>query len=88
MVPSKLQGSFTAGRPILFVGSKTSSLGQWITESGGGWVIPPDDSDSLHQAIKEALDRSERQSRSERALAYSSSHFDLKWSRKTEPKGK
>ena len=76
MVPSKLQGSFAAGRPILFIGSKTSSLGQWITASGGGWVVAPDDAHALHSAIKEALAPNERRLCSERALAYARDHFD------------
>ena len=76
MVPSIHQGSFAAARPILFIGFKTSSLGRWITESGGGWVVPPEDLHALRHAIKEALDSNERRVRSQRAAAYASSHFD------------
>src|SRR5690606_1426934 len=43
MVRSKLQGIFAVGRPVIFVGDRESSIGQWITESGGGIVVPPGD---------------------------------------------
>lgn len=76
MVPSKLQGSFAAGRPVLFIGSDTCSLGQWISESGGGWLVPPDDLASLMAAIEEALDPDERLARGQRAAAYARQHFD------------
>ena len=42
MVPSKIQGSFAAGRPVLFVGPADSSPALWIAESGGGWSVEAD----------------------------------------------
>ena len=42
MVPSKIQGSFAAGRPVLFVGPADSSPALWIAESGGGWCVEAD----------------------------------------------
>ncbi len=59
MVPSKLQGIFSVGGPVVFVGSETCSIGQWIKESGGGWVVAPGDVEGLEQAIKEASDPAE-----------------------------
>jgi len=44
MVPSKIQGSFAAGRPVLFVGPADSSPAIWIRESGGGWCVEADGS--------------------------------------------
>jgi colanic acid biosynthesis glycosyl transferase WcaI len=54
MVPSKLQGIFAIGRPVIFVGSETCAMGAWILESGGGWVVPPDDPEALLEVLKEA----------------------------------
>lgn len=54
MVPSKLQGIFAVGRPVLFVGSEESSIGSWIRESSGGWVVVPGDPDAMHRALLEA----------------------------------
>ena len=78
MVPSKLQGIFAMGRPVIFVGSATSAMGRWITGSGGGWVVPPNDSNSMAQVLKQAADPEERKRRGDAALAYSSHHFDRK----------
>jgi len=76
MVPSKLQGIFAAGRPVIFVGSITSSTGQWIIGSGAGWVVAPDDVEALGAAIKEAGDPLERECRGRLASDYAARHFD------------
>ena len=75
MVPSKIQGVMASGRPVIFIGSETCSIGQWILESGGGWVVPPEDVDSLHQAILEAQDEGERRRRGAAALRFSKKMF-------------
>ena len=76
MVPSKLQGIFSMGKPVLFVGSETSSIGRWILTSGGGWVIAPGDTTAMSVALDEALVPAIRQEKGERALAYAQEHFD------------
>jgi glycosyltransferase involved in cell wall biosynthesis len=76
MVPSKLQGIFAAGRPVIFIGSRASSIGRWIEESGGGWVAPPDDPDALDAAIRAAADPDERQRRAAAAKRFAAEHFD------------
>jgi glycosyltransferase involved in cell wall biosynthesis len=76
MVPSKLQGIFAVGKPAILVGSETSSAGQWVIESQGGWVVPPDDVDGLVQAIHEASNRQERARRGRAAYLYGKEHFD------------
>lgn len=78
MVPSKLQGIFAAGRPVIFVGSGTSSTGRWIVESGAGWVIAPGDIGALGSAIKEAADPAERKRRGRLAQDYALLHFDAR----------
>ena len=76
MLPSKLQGIFAAGRPVIFTGSKTGSMGQWILESGAGWVCEPGDIEAHRQAILEAMDPEVRRRRGAAALEYSNQHFN------------
>lgn len=76
MVPSKLQGIFAAGRPVIFIGSATCSIGRWIRESGGGWVVPPGDAAALRAAVDSARDPAERTRRGQAATAYAKEHFD------------
>jgi len=75
MVPSKLQGIFAIGRPVIFVGSESSSMARWIQESGGGWVIPPDDSAALQEALRQALDGSTRAAMGRAAFDFATEHF-------------
>lgn len=76
MVPSKLQGIFAAGRPVFFVGSDTSSIGEWIQESSGGWVVAPGDHQALHRAILEAALPGACLSRGRAAGEFARRHFD------------
>ncbi len=75
MVPSKIQGVMASGRPVIFVGSETSSIGQWILESGSGWVVSPGDLDGLRLAFREAQDEGERAKRGAAALSFSEKMF-------------
>ena len=75
MVPSKLQGVFAAGRPVIFIGSEASSIGRWVIESGGGWVVKPGDVAGLLTVLAEARNASVRKVRGEAALAYANVHF-------------
>jgi colanic acid biosynthesis glycosyl transferase WcaI len=38
VVPSKFFGALAIGRPVLFIGSRASSVAQWIDKYGVGWV--------------------------------------------------
>ena len=76
MVPSKVQGIFAVGRPVLFVGGNDNSAARWITESGGGWVVPPNDVPALLRAIAEARPTAERTCRGTAAAAYARTHFN------------
>lgn len=83
MVPSKLPGIFAAGRPALFIGSATSSIGQWILESGGGRVVPPGGVDELHQAIERLiLDPEQRARMGAAAEAFAVERFDRERNRR------
>ena len=75
MVPSKLQGIFAVGRPVIFIGSEDCAIGQWIKESGGGWVVAAGDVDGLRQVLREAGNENEQKIRGEAALRFSSEAF-------------
>jgi colanic acid biosynthesis glycosyl transferase WcaI len=76
MVPSKLQGIFAAGRPVVFIGSSDSSIGSWVLESGGGWVVEPGDAGALAAAIQEAGDSRQRALRGHAARCFAGRYFD------------
>ena len=76
MVPSKVQGVFGASRPVIFIGSADSSIGRWVLESGGGWVVAPADVAGLLAALAEARDPEVRATRGRAAKAFSNKHFD------------
>jgi glycosyltransferase involved in cell wall biosynthesis len=75
MVPSKLMAVFAVGRPVIFVGGSGNSAAKWIRESGGGWVVPPNDVDTLLAVIREARSAEERGRRGHAALNYARKHF-------------
>ena len=77
MVPSKLQGSFAVGRPVLYVGGRQCETAAWIQASGGGWIVDADDVDGLLAAIQQALDPDERRRRGQAALAFARQHFQM-----------
>jgi len=76
MVPSKQQGIFFSGRPVLFTGSATSSIGRWILESGAGWVCAPGDEEAHVAAMREARDPGVRARMGAAARAYAERHFN------------
>jgi colanic acid biosynthesis glycosyl transferase WcaI len=75
MVPSKLQGSFAVGRPVIYVGGRKCETAVWIQESGGGWVVGENDVEGLLKAIQEALDPVERRTRGQAALKFNRQNF-------------
>jgi len=75
MVPSKLQGSFAVGRPVLYVGGRDCETALWILQSGGGWVVDENDSPGLLRAIQQASDPEERRRRGHAALEFARGNF-------------
>ena len=75
MVPSKLQGIFAIGRPVIFVGSESGAIGQWIVESDGGWVVPPGRVDRLLETLKEAREPEIRRRKGQKARQFAQKHF-------------
>lgn len=76
MVPSKIQGIFAVGKPVIFVGGRANSLAQWIEESGGGWVVAPNDIEGLINAVTQARDGGERARRGLAARRYAEATFN------------
>jgi len=76
MLPSKLQGIFSIGKPVIFVGSETGTMGNWVAESGGGWIVEPDDVESMREALAAASDAEVRREKGEAALNYACKHFN------------
>ena len=75
MVPSKLQGIFAIGRPVIFVGSADCAMVSWIQECDGGWVVPPSDHEALKNALNESLDVRIREEKGRNAKNFSNLHF-------------
>ncbi len=75
MVPSKLQGSFAVGRPVLYVGGRDCETALWIQESGGGWVVDENDLSGLFRSIEEACDPHQRRARGQAALEFARERF-------------
>jgi glycosyltransferase involved in cell wall biosynthesis len=75
MVPSKLQGSFAVGKPVLYVGGRHCETALWIQESGGGWVVDENDIKGLLSAIEQACNLEELRRRGQAALEFARGHF-------------
>ena len=75
MVPSKLQGSFAVGIPVLYVGGLNCETALWIQESGGGWAVGENDVKGLLNAVRQTLNPEERRRRGQAALEYARGHF-------------
>ena len=77
IVPSKIQASFAAARPVLFVGGRQCETAVWIEESGGGWIVDEDDLDGLLTAIEQAQDPQERLRRGAAAFEFARQYFQM-----------
>ncbi len=75
MVPSKLQGSFAVGRPVLYVGGRDCETALWIEQSGGGWIVDENDPQALLAAIEQACNPDERRRRGHAALEFARHYF-------------
>ncbi|MFM7179934.1 MAG: glycosyltransferase family 4 protein [Verrucomicrobiales bacterium] len=75
MLPSKLQGIFAAGRPVVFIGGEDSSMAAWVRESGAGWVVAPGNDQALMAALLAALDGDLLRRMGQRAAEFGKRHF-------------
>jgi colanic acid biosynthesis glycosyl transferase WcaI len=77
MVPSKIQGSFAAGRAVCFIGPRQSSPARWIEESGGGWAMEASEAVTKFREILAAADlKEESKRRGAAAKVYALRYFD------------
>lgn len=76
MLPSKLQGIFAAGRPLVFIGGQNSSMATWVRDSGAGWVVEPGNGLALVAALQEALKGDLLSRMGKRAAEFGKRHFD------------
>lgn len=76
IVPSKLQAAFSLGRPVIYVGPQANEAFDWITASGGGWVVAEGDVEGLLRAVAEAANPDSRSQRGEAARRFADTHFD------------
>lgn len=77
MLPSKLQGIFAAGRPVVFIGGEDSSMAGWVRESGAGWVVLPENVQALTSALRSALDSELVRRMGEKAAEFGRTHFQM-----------
>jgi glycosyltransferase involved in cell wall biosynthesis len=77
ILPSKVQGSFAVGRPVLFVGSAEHEIARWVKESQGGWHVLPDDAKGLARLVRN-LSPAERRERGQLARKFAQERFDAK----------
>jgi len=57
VVPSRLYGILSAGRPVIVAAESDSETAQLVQEVGCGVVVPPDRPDLIAAAIRDARDR-------------------------------
>jgi glycosyltransferase involved in cell wall biosynthesis len=76
MVPSKIQGIFASGRPVIFVGGTKNEIADWIMKSGAGWVLKEGDRKGLSKAVREAENAGERRRRGTAGRAFGRKNFD------------
>ena len=54
-LPGKTYEYLRSGTPVLGLGRRDSQLHELIAETGGGWVLEPDDSDAIAQCIEDVI---------------------------------
>jgi glycosyltransferase involved in cell wall biosynthesis len=77
MVPSKFYGAMSAGKPVLFIGPRTSEVALAIQDSCAGIVVEPGDAHSLKRALADVVSNGDlRADMAARALQFAKT----KWS--------
>jgi glycosyltransferase involved in cell wall biosynthesis len=76
MVPSKIQGIFAVGKPVIFVGKKENELADWISAQQAGWVVEEGDVEGLVEVLGQLADPAERARRGRAAWEFSRRNFD------------
>jgi len=87
VVPSKFFGAIAAGRPVLFIGSASSTIANWVKEFGIGWVLDIGrSSDSTYQMqigriVREIKDLAEDRARLLNLFSHCHSVYQAHFSR-------
>jgi glycosyltransferase involved in cell wall biosynthesis len=76
IVPSKLQASLASGKPVIFVGPQDCESARWIKSGKAGWVVSPDDIESLIKLVKHP--RSELAKRGRSGKSWALKNFEMK----------
>ncbi len=77
ILPSKVQGSFAVGKPVLFVGSAEHEIARWVRESQGGWHVLPGDAKGLARLLRD-ISPAERRERGICARRFAQERFDAR----------
>jgi glycosyltransferase involved in cell wall biosynthesis len=76
VVPSKFFGALATGRPVLFCGSRDSSLAEWIEKYDLGWVLEPGNASAIAESLRRILtDDASLQSMKERCFRVYHQYF-------------
>jgi colanic acid biosynthesis glycosyl transferase WcaI len=76
VIPSKLLTYLAAGKPIVAAAHRHSQAARTIERSGGGVLVPPEDAESLAEAILRLReDSGERARLARRGRAFAEEHF-------------
>jgi colanic acid biosynthesis glycosyl transferase WcaI len=76
VIPSKLLTYLAAGRPIVAAAHRNSQAARTIERSGGGLLVPPEDSASLAETILRLREDSGERARLARCgRAFAEEHF-------------
>ena len=77
VIPSKLLMYMAAGRPILAAVNPSSQAAMIVRDSGGGFIVAPEDSRALADGVSDVKSRpSDRDLMARRGRAYAEQHFD------------
>jgi colanic acid biosynthesis glycosyl transferase WcaI len=76
VVPSKFFGALAVGRPVLFCGSRQSSLAEWIEKYRIGWVLEPGNAAAVAECLRLVIeDSSSMEQMKERCYQVYKEHF-------------
>lgn len=79
IVPSKIYGTLSAGRPVVFIGPPHCEVAQIVRESGCGFVVAPADIAAAADALRQLVGDAElRKTMGERARRYYAEHLGRK----------
>jgi glycosyltransferase involved in cell wall biosynthesis len=75
-IPSKLQSYLACGKPV--IAALEGEGGRVVTESGAGWVVPPENPEALAEVVLTAsrLPKAQREAMGDRGEACFHEHYE------------